>query len=1021
MNIRKALIAICLLIPFSGKAQFYYTGDNPWSVKWQKLETSHFRIIYPQGMDSLAIVYGKTLEQYRIPDSRSLGMVPGDLQWGKTPVVLHAFYGLANGSVTWTPKRMDLYTVQEPYSPDPSSWISNLVVHETRHLGQMQFGYRKWLKPFNFIVGEMATGAFAGLYPNLAILEGDAVVTETALTHSGRGRNADFLNYYRMAFDSGDYRNWWQWRYGSQRHYTPNHYALGYLTIAGMRYAYDDTLFTKKYFDYAVSHPLHIGDMQKTIKRGSGMKFKKAFLDIQKSFHTIWAEEEALRSPFIDSTPATPVAKRYTDYYGNEYISDGVYSVKSGMTNSSHLVKVNKDGTQDNLGPFCSYHSPLRHHGDTIYWSEYKPDPRWSMRSFSIIKGRVSSTGKTFTIGNKSSRYYSPAASADNELSVTEYPFKGGSRLLVMDSRNGSIKGTFKAPDSLQIVESCWIGRDIYFSGVSGKGIGIYKLCSEQAEMVIAPESVSLRNLKSLGSLITFTCDRTGTDEIYSLNTNTLVLKQLTNTRYGAEDYCFNSAADTLYYSSLTSNGKSMFKIPAASLIGKIVSFADVHKYIVADKLSEQEAALAQSAGEDVVSQYPDIQSNASRYRKGTHMFNFHSWAPIYVNIDKVQGESFDYDYEEASVGLTGMFQDRLGTTSGFVGYSMHQDPNDDSKLRHSGHFKINYFGLYPVIEASLDVNDRDAYQYTNRIVEYNGNQSRRTYKSLGTSTYVSSKLRLYVPLDFTSGGWLRGLIPQVNYEISNDRYNNAIVHYDYDGCMLNATPGNRQYGAFPTIIEYESGSNPLMQQLTVSLRGYSVLPKAASQVYPSLGIGAEAGFNDRPGMTASFTPSAYLYMYGYLPGLTQVQGLRLTGMFQQQFCTSGRIRKNYIQTAPRGFQNMSSTRNYIEDHYPWQMKFSADYAIPIWLGDWSFLCPVLYIRNFVLTPDFDYSVYRDGGLFSAGCTFGIHMANFFWLPYDSTFGIIAQFNGGSLYQKLEDVGCKMENSYVGITFNISM
>lgn len=1021
MNIRKALIAICLLIPFSGKAQFYYTGDNPWSVKWQKLETSHFRIIYPQGMDSLAIVYGKTLEQYRIPDSRSLGMVPGDLQWGKTPVVLHAFYGLANGSVTWTPKRMDLYTVQEPYSPDPSSWISNLVVHETRHLGQMQFGYRKWLKPFNFIVGEMATGAFAGLYPNLAILEGDAVVTETALTHSGRGRNADFLNYYRMAFDSGDYRNWWQWRYGSQRHYTPNHYALGYLTIAGMRYAYDDTLFTKKYFDYAVSHPLHIGDMQKTIKRGSGMKFKKAFLYIQKSFHTIWAEDEALRSPFIDSTPATPVAKRYTDYYGNEYISDGVYSVKSGMTNSSHLVKVNKDGTQDNLGPFCSYHSPLRHHGDTIYWSEYKPDPRWSMRSFSIIKGRVSSTGKTFTIGNKSSRYYSPAASADNELSVTEYPFKGGSRLLVMDSRNGSIKGTFKAPDSLQIVESCWIGRDIYFSGVSGKGIGIYKLCSEQAEMVIAPESVSLRNLKSLGSLITFTCDRTGTDEIYSLNTNTLVLKQLTNTRYGAEDYCFNSAADTLYYSSLTSNGKSMFKIPAASLIGKIVSFADVHKYIVADKLSEQEAALAQSAGEDVVSQYPDIQSNASRYRKGTHMFNFHSWAPIYVNIDKVQGESFDYDYEEASVGLTGLFQDRLGTTSGFVGYSMHQDPNDDSKLRHSGHFKINYFGLYPVIEASLDVNDRDAYQYTNRIVEYNGNQSRRTYKSLGTSTYVSSKLRLYVPLDFTSGGWLRGLIPQVNYEISNDRYNNAIVHYDYDGCMLNATPGNRQYGAFPTIIEYESGSNPLMQQLTVSLRGYSVLPKAASQVYPSLGIGAEAGFNDRPGMTASFTPSAYLYMYGYLPGLTQVQGLRLTGMFQQQFCTSGRIRKNYIQTAPRGFQNMSSTRNYIEDHYPWQMKFSADYAIPIWLGDLSFLCPVLYIRNFVLTPDFDYSVYRDGGLFSAGCTFGVHMANFFWLPYDSTFGIIAQFNGGSLYQKLEDVGCKMENSYVGITFNISM
>jgi hypothetical protein len=46
MKIRIVLIAICLLIPFSIRAQFYYTGDNPWSVKWQKLETPNFRIIF---------------------------------------------------------------------------------------------------------------------------------------------------------------------------------------------------------------------------------------------------------------------------------------------------------------------------------------------------------------------------------------------------------------------------------------------------------------------------------------------------------------------------------------------------------------------------------------------------------------------------------------------------------------------------------------------------------------------------------------------------------------------------------------------------------------------------------------------------------------------------------------------------------------------------------------------------------------------------------------------------------------
>ena len=101
--------------------------------------------------------------------------------------------------------------------------------------------------------------------------------------------------------------------------------------------------------------------------------------------------------------------------------------------------------------------------------------------------------------------------------------------------------------------------------------------------------------------------------------------------------------------------------------------------------------------------------------------------------------------------------------------------------------------------------------------MEYNGKQSRRTYKSLGNSPYVSSKLRFYVPLDFSGGGWSRGFIPQVNYEISNDRYNNAKVHYNYDGCMLNATPRATQYGAFPNITGYDSGTNLLMQKLTVS------------------------------------------------------------------------------------------------------------------------------------------------------------------------------------------------------------
>jgi hypothetical protein len=74
------------------------------------------------------------------------------------------------------------------------------------------------------------------------------------------------------------------------------------------------------------------------------------------------------------------------------------------------------------------------------------------------------------------------------------------------------------------------------------------------------------------------------------------------------------------------------------------------------------------------------------------------------------------------------------------------------ARLRHSGHLKINYFGFYPVIEASLDVNDRDAYQYTNRIVKYKGNQYQQDIqKSLGIPHTLSSKLKIYICPHWTS------------------------------------------------------------------------------------------------------------------------------------------------------------------------------------------------------------------------------------------------------------------------------
>ena len=110
-----------MLLPMVADAQFYVTGDDPGRLRWYSMDTDNFRIIYPEGNDSLAKVYGGNLEKYRLPVSRTSGYFPGGPGKFRMPVVLHT-WNTSNGSVAWAPKRMDLFTVPSAYDPEALPW-----------------------------------------------------------------------------------------------------------------------------------------------------------------------------------------------------------------------------------------------------------------------------------------------------------------------------------------------------------------------------------------------------------------------------------------------------------------------------------------------------------------------------------------------------------------------------------------------------------------------------------------------------------------------------------------------------------------------------------------------------------------------------------------------------------------------------------------------------------------------------------------------------------------------------------
>ncbi len=1025
------------LLCVNANAQFSLTGSDPAAVRWRQMETENFIMIFPKGEDSLARVYGTELEQARLRIAGSSGYLIGQSYKAKMPVVLHSRYVLPNASVTWAPKRMDIFTVNDPYEPTAMPWVRNLAIHEGRHAAQMQFGADRGNKVLHWFFGEMAAGAFAGIYPGPAFLEGDAVVAETALSQSGRGRQASFLEYMMPAFDCGDWRDYYRWFYGSNKLYTPDYYRVGYMLIAGTRVFFNDPLFTQEYFDRVVRKGCFF-NLQKTVKAASGKNFKESFRTIEENFQQLWNIEAAVREPFMPSRQISRTPRMHTEYNGSVFDGDsGIYSMKSGMATPNCLVRLDPYGKEKRIRSFASYTSDLflDSEGQRIFWSESVAGHRWTLGGSSRIRYvNLSKPGKVHNL-TKKGRYFNPAPAPDGKvIAATEYPYAGGSRIVLLDATDGTVKKSLTAPDSLQFTESAWIGDRLFAAGLSENGMGVYEVTGPDSDgkavlrQLLGPQPATLSHLRTYKTQLSFLCDRTGVTELYSLDVENLKLRQLTSTRYGISSPVFK--ADTLYYSSLAASdrpkdykqGRMMYATAVSDLPVTEVRYEDIHKYTVAGALTMQENALGDST---TFAAEVDF-SQPRRYSK-IRFPHIHSWAPVYFNYDNVESVSGDDYYKTASLGATALFQNLLSTGYGMVGYGAHEDPHKDGKWRHSGHFKYIFTGLYPVFELSADFNDRASLDIQ-KIQVTKGKMYRLYNKgALTGKPYFEGGLKAYIPFNFSSGGISRGLIPQVKYKFTNDRYNDQILlqHIvEKDGKEITET--------YSTI--GENHISPL-QTLDVSLRGYVMRQKAPSQVFPSLGFGAEMGFHFRPGHMKAYNPTAYLYTYGYLPGFTARQGLRLSASMEVWYgpYEEGGIMEGALTAIPRGFIN-TNLKGIINSCSESRWRVTADYAIPFADVDWSFLSPVAYIKNFELTPFFDWSYqtfswnhelhYNPGAvtaenLFSVGADLTVNLGNFFWLPYDTQIGIRYARNFWHYIDRFPI--SDLNKNYIGWIFSISL
>lgn len=970
-----SVIIAALAVSITARAQFYSYGNERGSLRWSQIETPSYRVVYPRGLDSLARAYAVSLEKFSGPVSASIGFRPGESFRKKMPVILHPHSTEPNGMVSLIPLRMELQTNPDPYSPELLPWMKDLTIHESRHVCQLQFTRSRGFRFLSVLMGELGAGALAAVYGGPNFDEGDAVLAETALTGAGRGRSSDFLEYMRVSFAAGDWRDYWKWRYGSQKSFTPDHYKVGYITMAGMRTLYDAPQFTKDFYErISRHHGIAVGNLQKTAKEASGLKFKDAFRRIEEKLDSTWAAERRLRAPFIEAEKISSGGRLFTEYRCLEACGGTLLAVRRGIAETPSLVRIFPDGREEKLHGFSSLSSRLRHsgYGSRVYWTEYRRDPRWSMESFSDLK-YMDPDGKVRVLV-KGKRYFNPAPSGQGRIAAVEYMPDGSEKLVTVDAGSGKATASWKAPDGMQIVEPAWLGDELYVSAVSEEGFGIYR--APDFECVLSPSRAKIKRLDSRDGRLVFASDLNGVDEIYSYNPSTNDLRQLSSTPDGVGDFAF--MADTLYFTMLSSEGRDIFKTAVSSLQDNKRDFADIHRYAMADRLSAQETV-------SITEPFSTEVSGPRDYSKAGHFLKLHSWLPVYFNCDDISGLSFETLYQDAGPGVTAFFQNELSTVSGLAG--IHVDAFNG--WRPSAHLKLNCSGLYPVFELQADFNDRLA--QTTSLTRVPGSVASETSPVSERPGFFGSA-KTYIPFNFSSGGWNRGLVPQIRFAASNDIlvYSDTQTETKVHACTVSA-----------------------------SLRGYTMRSLASSGMFPRLGIGAETGYQGRPGFTDVFCANAYGFLYGYIPGLMDTHGIKLTAAVQGHV-SNGMLCEAYLHTVPRGFSSGSAA--YMSS-YPLQTKFTFDYALPFAPVSWSGMSPVAYVRNFELTLHADWSMFRASSsgvsLFSAGAGLAAHLGNFFWVPYDTRIGIQYDYLGGPGFGGLAEKGCESVPHAVGLLFSV--
>lgn len=886
-------------------------AQNPASLRWYRITTPHFRVIYPAGFDSTARRTAQRLEQVYEPDAAGLERRPRPIS-----LVLQNQSTISNAFVTLFPRHSEFVTTppQDPALLGTNAWTDLLAVHEYRHVVQFEKALQGYGRVLYTLLGAQGLSFPAQIVTPGWFAEGDAVGTETILTRSGRGRIPQFELGMRTNLLTRPLFSFAKATGGSFRDNVPNHYELGYFLTTKLKRSYGPNAWSKVLNQIYTQFPFYPFSFSNGLKRSTksaenpgGTSADALYRETMDDLIEIWKKKRES----LTITPATlyPVSAEkagaarpvFTNYRFPQYLTDStILCIKSGLGDISQLVLLSRNGTEKRVykqglvlnDPAYFSATPQR-----ACWVENRYDPRWRSRVYDEIKLLDLTTGKLRRLSTRG-RYTAVAISPDNrQLIALRNEVDNQNRLVVLDANTGREVRVLPNPTNNLYVHPRWHNnRQLVTVTLSKGGKTIEYIDTETGEKraLLPVSSTNISHPQSYGNThVLFNSPQSGIDNVYAVEIASGQVSQVTSRPFGAYHATVSPGTRTMAVHDYDTHGFRITELPADPATWTPVDAGaaqtDQTTRYFGPLLDAGKQTLAPIATDSV----PSVAITApQRYRRLGHALNVYGWGP-----------AFSSNGQGLTVGIQS--QDLLATTQISAAYVYDQT----EKVGAFG-ANLSYQGLYPVFDVGFQTGNRRTSLYIDRTLPLD---------SLRTDTWHYNQLTAGVrlPLQLTQSRFLQSASLSAYYGFLN------VTGYELPRLFTESGNGN-------------------LHTLTYGAAYSYTLRQSYRDVGPRLGVTLSTSlrhtpFTDAAGQLRGMQWGSSANVF--LPGIGKHHSLRLRGAYQYQWGAPDAKQLYRFQASvlyPRGAPYIGYDNLTIG---------GADYRLPLADVHWS-LTKLLYIQR---------------------------------------------------------------------------